>query len=160
MSVKPLIIILATFASLALSAANAPKVTLSGTAKSCYPSKPVVLFGVDSVRISTFQVSQVPTLIASLKTLDTASTRNAALFAHADSLYSQVLSRVNSTTPLARATSSSSGTFQVSIAPVDSVLVFGYAYDEDVPFLYSYMTVSGRANLSFTLDMSRGDCSR
>jgi hypothetical protein len=159
MTAKSLTIIFAAFGTLAFSVGNAPKVVLSGTAKSCYPGQPVVTVGVDSVRVSTFQVSKVPTLMASLKTLDTASTRTAALFAHTDSLYSTLLSQVNSTTALARATSNTSGAFQVSIAPVDSVLVFGYAHDQDVPFLYSYKTVSGRANLSFTLDMSRGDCS-
>lgn len=149
---------LAALAACAFSAANARKVVLSGTAKSCYPGQPALIVGVDSVRVSTFQVSKVPTLMASLKTLDTASTRTAALFAHTDSLYSTLLSQVNRTTALARATSNTSGAFQVMIAPVDSVLVFGYAHDEDVPFLYSYKILSGRANLSFTLDMSRGGC--
>lgn len=160
MGLKPLIIGVALVSSLAFSTARGPKITLSGTAKDCYPGQPVTWFGVDSVMVSIFQVSQVPALMTQLRTLDTASTRTAALFAHSDTLYTQVLSLVNSTTALARATSSTTGAFQVSIAPVDSVLVFGYAHDQDVPFLYSYMKIGGRANFSFTLDMSRGDCSR
>ena len=160
MRVTSLILIFVALGTVALSAPNAPKVTLSGTAQSCYPGQPVTWAGVGSVRVSTFQVSQVPTLMAKLSTLDTASTRTGELFAHADSLYSQILSQVNSTTALARTTSSSTGVFHVTIAPVDSVLVFGYTFDQDTPMLYSYMKVAGRANLTFTLDMSRGDCSR
>jgi hypothetical protein len=75
-----------------------------------------------------------------------------------DSLMTRLQSLVISTHALARTGSASNGSFTLSFAPVDSVVVVGFEDMEDEPWYYSSKSMSGMANSSFILDMSRGHC--
>lgn len=50
------------------------------------------------------------------------------------------------------------GTFSITISPIDSVLVVGYANVEDEPYVWDYKIMPGVVSRSFILDMSRGQC--
>jgi hypothetical protein len=50
------------------------------------------------------------------------------------------------------------GSFTMTFAPVDSVLVIGFADREDEMYYFGYKYLSGRASTSFVLDMSGGAC--
>jgi hypothetical protein len=92
--------------------------------------------------------------------MDTTSASNEAAMVQFITKYRQMISLTNSSTALARVTSDSTGKFSVSISPVDSVLIVGFADNEGQPSYYNYKIVGGRASSAFVLDMSRGDCSR
>lgn len=69
------------------------------------------------------------------------------------------LRTLNWTTPrLGSRTSAPDGTFSLTISPIDSLLVVGYADMEDEPYVYDYKIMPGVASTSFILDMSRGQC--
>jgi hypothetical protein len=158
MLLKSIVFVLAALGAVTAFAGNAPKITLTGKAQSCHPGTPTRLVGVKSVSIAAFQVSKVPTLLANLKTLDTATTTDGASMVRMDSLSRQTDRLVNSSVALLRVVSDSLGAFALTIPVTDSVLVYGIGNDEDEPFEQAYATISGRANRSFVLDMSHGGC--
>ena len=55
-------------------------------------------------------------------------------------------------------TSAPDGTFSIFISAVDTVLVVGYANMEDEPYVYDYKIMPAVTDMSFILDMSRGQC--
>lgn len=59
---------------------------------------------------------------------------------------------------LSRAASDSAGMFVLTLPALDSALVIGYEDLEGQLNYYSYTMVGARANASFFLDMSRGEC--
>jgi len=150
--------ILAALATVSALAASAPKVTLTGKAQSCHPGIPIRLVGVRSINVSAFQVSKVPTIMLNLKTMDTLTITDEASMIRLDTLSRQTYRLVNSSTALARAVSDSTGSFKLSIPVTDSVVVYGEGDDPDTPVDQAFMTMSGRANSSFVLDMSNGGC--
>ena len=158
MLIKSVAIVFAAVVALFVSAATAPKVVLTGTAQDCYPGIPLRTLGIVGVSVAAFQVSKVPTLMANLKTLDTAKVTDGASMIRKDSLSRQTYRLVNSTTALVRGISDSSGVFKLSIPATDSVVVYGTADNEDQPFYHAFKTMSGRANGSFVLDMAHGGC--
>jgi hypothetical protein len=147
-------------AAFVLIGASAGKVVLSGTAQSCSGGKPPVTVGVKGISLSAFNTTKVPSLVTLLRGMDTATFPDSVAMAQFTTKYNQMVSLTNSSTALVRTTSGSTGAFSVSISPIDSVLIVGFANDEGQPFYYNYKIVCGRSNASFVLDMSRGDCSR
>jgi hypothetical protein len=141
-----------------VSGSAAPKVTLTGKAQDCHPGKPIRLVGIPGVSVSAFQVSKVPVLMSNLKTMDTTTITGEASMIRLDSLSRQTYRLENSSTALLRGTSDSTGTFKLSVPVTDSVVVYGTADDTDEPTYQAYKTMSGRANVSFVLDMSHGGC--
>ncbi len=147
-------------AAFGLVGASAGKVVLTGTAQSCAGGKPPVTVGVKGITVSAFNTTRVATLVTLLSSMDTATFPDSVAMARFSTKYDQMVSLTNSSTALVRTTSGSTGAFTVSISPIDSVLIVGFADDEGQPFYYNHKTVGGRSNASFVLDMSRGDCSR
>ena len=156
--IKSIAFFLAAFAALTVSAASAPKITLSGKAQSCHPGTPIRLVGVRAVNISAFQVSKVPLLMSKLKTMDTTTIVDGASMMRLDTLSRAADSLANSSTALLRVVSDLLGNFKLSIPVTDSVVVYGLGHDEDDPINHAFKTMSGRANTSFVLDMSHGGC--
>jgi hypothetical protein len=132
-------------------------VALSGTAQDCFAG---AVDPVSGVSIAAFQVSAAGPILAQLDTMhrfvfvDFDSTAVPKF----DSLMTRLQSLVISTHALARTGSASNGSFTLSFAPVDSVVVVGFEDMEDEPWYYSSKSMSGMANSSFILDMSRGHC--
>jgi len=158
MLIKSIAFIFAAFAAVAVLAASAPKVTLTGKTQSCHPGRPIRLVGVRDANISAFQVSKVPLLMAKLKTMDTTTITDGASMMRLDTLSIQADSLVRNSTALARAISDSTGGFKLTIAVTDSVLVYALGHDEDDPVNQAFKTMSGRTNSSFIIDMSHGGC--
>lgn len=158
MLIKSMSFFLAIFAAVTVLAAGAPKVTLSGKAQTCHPGTPIRLLGSRGVNISAFQVSKVPLLMSKLKTMDTTTIVNEASMLRLDTLSIAADSLANSSTALLRVVSDSLGSFKLSIPVTDSVLVYALGHDEDDPVNQTFITISGRADRSFIIDMSHGGC--
>ena len=137
---------------------GASEITLAGEAQSCHPGRPVRLVGVGGVNVSAFQVNKVSALMTKLKEMDTTTMANGAFPMRLDTLAAQVDSLAKVSAALARVVSDSTGDFKLVIPVTDSVLVYALGHNEDDPFNQVYMTMSGRANKLFILDMSEGGC--
>lgn len=134
-------------------------VILSGTAKTCLNTSPAPVGGVS---VSFHRVSSARPLVAHLDSMDKFTgfqqgddTTASAKF---DGMYTAMQNMVFTTPAILRRTSAGDGTFSVTISPVDSVLVVGFATVWDEPYIYDYKVMSGMASKSFILDMSRGQC--
>jgi hypothetical protein len=75
-----------------------------------------------------------------------------------NSAYAQLKSLFTTATPLARDSTSSTGSYSLTVPARDSVLVLGLTEIEDSPSYYQYQMVGGRSNVSLLLDMSGGGC--
>jgi hypothetical protein len=137
-----------------------PGVTFRGTAQDC--SRVGDTLRARHIKVSAFQVSRARPIKAHLDSMSQVNLAGAddehAAFVHLDSMYVKLQSMVAGTKALARATSAVDGTFALTFSAVDSVLVVGYQPQEDQDFYYSSKVMTGRANRSFVLDMSRGGC--
>lgn len=136
-----------------------PAVAINGNAQTCFMRKTVP---VGNVSISAFKVSKARPLVAHLDSMDKFAgfgigddTTASAQF---DIMQTAMQNMIVSTRALERTTSALDGTFAITISPVDSVLVAGFANMEDEPYVYAYKIIRGLADTSFILDMSRGDC--
>lgn len=134
-------------------------VSVSGSTKECFMGSMVPVGGVN---LAAFQVSAVPSIAAQLDTMANftgfATSSYAVASQKYDSLNTQLQNLIVNTRALARATSAADGTFRLSFAPVDSVLVIGFADREDEQWYFSYQRLSGRASTSLVLDMLPGAC--
>jgi hypothetical protein len=74
--------------------------------------------------------------------------------------YDRLLPLVERTRSLVRTLTDSLGTFRVTFAPVDSVLLFAYAELEDQPTFYQYEIMRARPDTTLVIDMSKGECAR
>jgi hypothetical protein len=138
--------------------ATTPNVTLHGNAQSCHPGMPIRLVGVEGVKISAFQVSKVPSLLAYLKAMDTTTMTGEASMMRLDTLSTKADSVATTSTALVRVVSDSLGNFNLIIPATDSVLVYGTWEDDGDTFPQAYKTISGRVNSSFILDLADGGC--
>ena len=142
----------------AFSACTA-NVVLSGSARDCFDGREVPVRG---VKVSAFDLGQAQQLMGHLKTMDRAT------FAEGDfgamdrfgAQYSRMISLVDSTKALARTISDTNGVFGFTVTAVDTVLIVGHLEIEDEPYYHSYKSIPGRSTTPFTLDMSRGTCSK
>jgi hypothetical protein len=141
--------------------ASAPsKVTLNGTAQDCQTVGQVLHAA--HVNVSAFQLSKARPIKAHLDSMNQIRFKGDGTddpaFEHLDSLYVSLQTMVVSTRALARDTSAVNGTFTLTFAPTDMVLIVGYQPQEDQDFYYSSALLTGHASKSFILDMSRGGC--
>jgi hypothetical protein len=134
-------------------------VTLSGTAKTCFNTTVVP---VGSVSVSFFKLSNVRPLAAHLDSMNTFSGwghgDDATANRQFDALESVMQNMIVNTPAILRRTSAPDGTFSIFISAVDSVLVVGYENMEDEPYVYDYKIMPAVTDMSFILDMSRGQC--
>jgi hypothetical protein len=142
-----------------LTLVSLTNVTLSGTAKTCFNT---TVHPVSGINVSAFKVSDVRPLVAHLDSMDHFSGfghgNDEAATTQFDTMEAAMQAMIVNTHALLRKTSAFDGTFAISIAPIDSVLVVGFADMEDEPYVYDYKIMSGMANTAFILDMSRGQC--
>jgi hypothetical protein len=142
----------------ALDAGVLANVTLSGATKDCFMGNMVAVGGVN---MAAFQVSAAPAIVAQLDSMRNFTgfeTHDPLAFQKYDSMENQLQTLIVTTRPLSRAISAADGSFTMAFAPVDSVLVVGFADREDEMYFYAYRYLSGQASSSFVLDMSRGAC--
>jgi hypothetical protein len=99
-------------------------------------------------------------LVTLLRTMDTVTWAGDGTEAMSrfEPMYGRMVDLLASSTPLARDTTTATGTFTLSIPFADSVLVIADADLEDAPVYYSYAMLGARRNTDFELDMSRGHC--
>lgn len=157
MAIKSSFIFIAALASIGASAAP---IVLSGTTQSCVGGRPTIVVGVGKVNVSAFNKTKVSSLVTLLRTMDTTAASTGTGMTNFVTKYRQMVSLTSTSTAIARVTSDSSGKFSFSTSPVDTVLVVAYADNQDQPVFYNYAMIGGRASSSFTIDMSRGMCSR
>jgi hypothetical protein len=149
----------ATFASDAKSRPFMADITLSGTAKTCLNTS---ISPVQGVNVAFFRVSNARPLLAHLDSMDKfmqgRQESDHTVFAQFDAMET-VMQNMTLTTPaILRRTSATDGTFAITISPVDSILVTGWANAEDEAYIYDYKVFPGNVSRSFILDMSRGQC--
>lgn len=139
-------------------AAGFANVKITGASKDCFMGSMVAVGGVN---IAAFQVSAAPAIVAKLDTMANFTgfaTNDPLRFQKYDSMERQLQNLIVTTRALARATSAADGSFTLSFAPVDSVLVIGFADREDDLYFFGYKYLSGLATTSMLLDMSDGTC--
>jgi hypothetical protein len=146
---------------LGAAASSAPtKVTFNGTAQDCATVGQVLRAA--HVKVSAFQLSKARPIKAHLDSMQRVlfpdSGDDGPAFTHLDSMYVSLQTMVASTRALARDTSAVNGTFTLTFAPTDSVLIVGYQPQEDQDFYYSSALLAGTTSQSVILDMSRGAC--
>ena len=88
------------------------------------------------------------------------ATHDSLAFEKYDAMETRLQNLVLTTRALSRATSAADGTFTLKFAPVDSVLVVGFADREDEMYYFAHTYIRGRADTSFVLDMSSGGCAQ
>jgi hypothetical protein len=145
------------FLVMTFSKSSAPDVILRGRTTDCFQDS---LIHITAVDISAFDASLNTEMVDSLRAMDRLNFTDSAetAMSRMEIQYNRVIHLAESSKALGRTTTDSSGSFALSVPPVDSVVVFA-AYDaEDEPFPYSYKVIGGRADRSVDLDMSRGDC--
>jgi hypothetical protein len=134
-------------------------VSISGSTKECFMGSMVAVGGVN---LAAFQVSAARPIVAQLDTMANftgfATNTYGAASQKYDSLYNQLQSLIVNTRALSRAISAADGTFKMSFAPVDSVVLIGFADREDEQWYFSYQYLSGLASTSLVLDMLPGTC--
>jgi hypothetical protein len=136
------------------------KVTLSGTAKTCFNTEIVPVRGVS---VGFFRVSKARRLAAHLDSMARfpgfgPTGGDASATAKFDALETEMQNLWRHTPALGRKASAADGTFSLIVSPVDSVLVLGWANVEDEPYVYDFKTMPATTSTSFILDMSRGGC--
>lgn len=146
--------------SKALRGASGGDVTFSGTAKTCFNS---AIVPVTNVSVGFYRVSSARPLMAHLDSMATfpgfgADGADSVAANQFDALESTMQHMAITTPAILRRTSAADGTFSITISPVDSILVLGYANMEDEPYVYDFKVMPGTVSRSFVLDMSRGQC--
>jgi hypothetical protein len=134
-------------------------VSISGSTKECFMGTKVAVGGVN---LAAFQVSAARPIVAQLDTMANftgfATNTYGTASQKYDSLYNQLQNLIVNTRALSRAISAADGTFKMSFAPVDSVVLIGFADREDEQWYFSYQYLSGLASTSLVLDMLPGTC--
>ena len=136
------------------------RVTLSGTAKTCFNTNTVPVSG---VKVGLFQVTEARRLVAHLDSMARfpgfgPTAGDAAATAKFDALETEMQRLWRRTRAIGRKTSAADGTFSLTISAADSVLVLGWANVEDEPYVYDFKIMPATVSTSFVLDMSRGGC--
>jgi hypothetical protein len=135
-------------------------VTFTGTAQDCFEGS---VDSASGIKVAAFQLSRARPIKAHLDSMSQitfgGTGDDSVSFARLDAMYTTLQSMVvNNTKALARQTSATNGSFILTFAAVDSVLVVGYQPQEDRDFYYSSKLMAGQSNTTFILDMSRGAC--
>lgn len=134
---------------------------MSGAAQDCWEGRTITI---RDVKVLVFDVAKSRPVLHQLAKME-------ALLSGGDSAhynerltrffleYDRLLPLVERTRPLARTLTDSVGTFRITFAPADTILVFAYAELEDQPTFYQYEIMRARPDTSLAIDMSRGECS-
>jgi hypothetical protein len=134
-------------------------VTFSATAKTCFNTTPHPVGG---VAVSFFKVSSARSLVAHLDSMNTfvgfGRGDDATASGRFDTMQAALRRLIWITPWLGSRTTAPNGTVAMTISPIDSLLVVGYADMEDQPYVWDYKIMRGDASASFILDMSRGQC--
>jgi len=134
------------------------KTVLNGTAQLCpeEDSKGDTA-GVRGVNVYAFDASNAPKILASLRTLDTASWAGdgVATMHVFTAEYPKLTALVKQTPALGRATSNRNGDFEITIPQVDSVLLFAEEQLEDEPFFFASKVIAtkGQEKMRVVLPM-------
>jgi hypothetical protein len=145
------------------SGAGLPKkFVISGVAQDCFGGPPITI---QNVKVLVFDVAESRPVLQQLAKMeallhppesDHSTDRMERFFPE----YDRLLPLVERTRSLVRTLTDSVGTFRVTFAPVDSVLLFAYAELEDQPTFYQYEIVRARPDTTLVIDMSKGECAR
>jgi hypothetical protein len=137
-------------------------VVIRGHAKDCFV--PGAEQGVPQLDIRAFDPRSNVKLVAVLQSLDTLvksfERDDSAGVSRWNSSYTELESLLRSSTPLARDSTSSTGSFSLTVPSSETVLLLGFGEQEDETSYYQYRIVGALANVSVVLDMSRGACDR
>ena len=137
--------------------AGGKSVVISGQAKDCLV--PGQESGVQELDIRAFDPASNGSLVGVLRSLDTLDFTGApATRARWHSAAAQMKGLWTSATALTHDSTSSTGSFSLTVPSMDSVLVFTFDLIGDVPLYYQYKMVGARSNVSLLLDMSGGGC--
>ncbi|HEU4749389.1 MAG TPA: hypothetical protein VFS56_12915, partial [Gemmatimonadaceae bacterium] len=115
---------------------------LDGTAVPCADSRETTA-GVPGVRVNAFNAAKVPAIRKSLFVLDTLAweTGDPDAMRAASAEYTRLLGLVKRARKIGYAMSNGNGDFEITVAQMDSVLVFGEARMPGQPFYYSAKVV-------------------
>jgi len=132
-------------------------VTINGSVNDCFKDSVIHIPGVS---VAAFDVAANRELVDSLGAMDAVYLGDSAtvLMPRLESQYNRVIDLVQNSTALARTTADANGSFEFSIEPADSVVVFGSYDAEDEPFPYGYKVIGAQVSGSIVIDTSRGGC--
>jgi hypothetical protein len=132
-------------------------VVISGSAKDCFV--PGQERGVPALDVRAIDPSTNSTLVGVLHSLDTLNMIGPPpASANWNSAYNQLKSLWGTTTALTHDSTSSTGSFSLTIPSMDSVLVLTFAEVEDANAYYQYEMVGARSSQSLLFDMSGAGC--
>jgi hypothetical protein len=148
----------ATGAQLASRPAGVQSVVISGKVTDCFTAGHE--YDVRAFPVKAFDPSSNVKLVSLLRSSDTVTffSESAASRAQANAEYDQIKSLFTTATALAADSTSSTGSYSLTVPSMDSVLLFGFEEREDVPEYYQYHMVSGRSNVFVLFDMGGGQC--
>jgi hypothetical protein len=140
-------------------------VVISGKALDCFPpedGQPMRPTPIEALPVKAFDPASNGNLVASLRSLDTLvrsfASDDSAGVSHWNSEYVLLERLFTTATALAIDSTSSTGSYSLTVPSMDSVLVLGFTEVEDEPSYYQYKMLGARSNVSFLLDMSKGGC--
>jgi len=138
--------------------AGGQSVVISGKVKDCFAAGQE--YDVQAFPVKAFDPASNGKLVGLLRSLDTLTffTGPPASRARWNSEYDQLTSLFTTATALALDSTSSTGSYSLTVPSMDSVLVFGLREREDMPEYYQYHMVGGHSNVSVLFDMAGGEC--
>jgi hypothetical protein len=143
----------------AIARAPGPLVVISGKVKDCSAKGEEI--AVQAFPVKAFDPASNGRLLGLLRSSDTLTYFSGppASRARANEEYDQLARLFTTATALALDSTSSTGSYSLTVPSMDSVLILGFEEREDVPEYYQYYMVSGRSNVSVLFDMAGGACS-
>jgi hypothetical protein len=145
--------------------AGGQSVVISGKAMDCFrpvPGQPLEPYPVTTLPVKGFDPASNGNLVAVLRSMDTLG-KSFALNDNAgikrwNSDYDQLKSLFTTATALGVDSTSSTGSYSLTVPSMDSVLVLGFTEREDEDSYFRYQMVGARSNVSLLLDMRWGGC--
>ncbi len=141
---------------------GAQSVVISGTVNDCNVpgnGQPMTPAPIRAFPVKAFDPASNSKLVRILRSLDTLNMIGPPPApANWNSAYRQLKSLWASATALTHDSTSSTGSFSLTVPSMDSVLVFGFTEVEDANAYYQYHMVGGRSNVSVLFDMAGGEC--
>jgi hypothetical protein len=139
--------------------AGGQSVVISGQAKDCFV--PGQEFGVQALDMRAFDPASNNSLVGVLRSLDTLDFMGPPVTrARWHSAAAQLDSLWTSATAMTHDSTSSTGSFSLTLPSRDSVLVLTFAHRNDAPLYYQYQMVGARLNVSLLFDMSGAGAAR
>jgi hypothetical protein len=144
-------------AAVAACAANQRAAVLSGTVTDCDDDQ---VIGIRQIEVKALDPATNRDLVALLRSMDTVTWvgNGVESMARFEPMYGRMLGLLRRSTTLARDSTTEEGSFSLSVAASDSVLLIADAQVEDEPVYYAYRMVGARKHTTVELDMSHGQC--